>query len=63
MAFNEDTGDRIAWTKVEQLQGGNYEVVAYYDMKTDNLTTKGMTEVWIGQPAEARVLEYITKEG
>ena len=38
VAFNEDTGDRIAWTKVEQLQGGLYEVVAYYDMKTDNLS-------------------------
>ena len=38
MAFNEDTGDRIAWTKVEQLQDGLYEVVAYYDMKTDNLS-------------------------
>ena len=38
VAFNEDTGDRIAWTKVEQLQDGLYEVVAYYDMKTDNLS-------------------------
>ena len=38
MAFNEDTGDRIAWTKVEQLQEGMYQVVAYYDMKTDNLS-------------------------
>ena len=36
--FNDDTGDRIAWTKVEQLQNGLYEVVAYYDMKTDNLS-------------------------
>ena len=38
MAFNEDTGDRIAWTKLEQLQDGKYEKVAFYDQKTDNLT-------------------------
>ncbi len=43
VAFNEDTGDRIAWTKIEQLQRGKYEVVAYYDQKTDNLT-------WIPPP-------------
>ena len=38
MAFSEETGDRIAWTQVEQLQSGRYSVVAYYDQKTDNLT-------------------------
>ena len=30
MAFSEETGDRIAWTKVEQMQSNRYEVVAYY---------------------------------
>lgn len=38
VAFSEETGDRIAWTKIEQLQGTKYEVVAYYDQKSDNLT-------------------------
>lgn len=38
MAFNEDTGERIAWTMVEQLQDGTYVVAAFYDQKTDNLT-------------------------
>lgn len=38
VAFNEDTGDRIAWTQLEQLQAGKYEVVAFYDQRTDNLT-------------------------
>lgn len=38
VAFNEDTGDRIAWTKVEQLQDAVYEVVAFYDQKTDNMS-------------------------
>jgi gamma-aminobutyric acid type B receptor len=43
VAFNEDTGDRIAWTKIEQVQRGKYEVVAFYDMKSDNLS-------WIEPP-------------
>ena len=38
VAFNLDTGDRVAWTTVEQLQNGRYEKVAYYDMRSDNLT-------------------------
>lgn len=38
MAFSEETGDRIAWTKIEQLQNKRYEVVAFYDQKSDNLT-------------------------
>ena len=33
VAFSEETGDRIAWTKIEQLQRGKYEVVAFYDQK------------------------------
>ena len=28
----------MAWTKIEQLQKGKYEVVGYYDQTTDNLT-------------------------
>ena len=38
MAFNEDTGDRIAWTQIEQLQKGRYQIVGYYDQNSKNLT-------------------------
>ncbi len=38
VAFNQQTGDRIAWTKIEQLQDGTYVEVAYHDQRTDNLT-------------------------
>ncbi len=38
VAFNQQTGDRIAWTKVEQLQDGAYVEVALHDQRTDNLT-------------------------
>ena len=38
VAFSEETGDRIAWTKIEQLQDKRYRVVGFYDQKSDNLT-------------------------
>ena len=38
VAFSEETGDRMSWTKIEQLQKGIYEIVGYYDQTTDNLT-------------------------
>ncbi len=38
VAFNRQTGDRIAWTKLEQLQDGAYVEVALHDQRTDNLT-------------------------
>jgi hypothetical protein len=38
VAFSEETGDRMSWTKIEQLQKGKYEIVGYYDQTTDNLT-------------------------
>ena len=38
VAFSEETGDRMSWTKIEQLQKGVYEVVGYYDQTVDNLT-------------------------
>ena len=38
MAFSSDTGDRMALTMVEQLVGTKYQIVGYYDMRTDNLT-------------------------
>jgi len=38
VAFSEETGDRMAWTKIEQLINQKYEVVGYYDQSTNNLT-------------------------
>ena len=38
VAFSSDTGDRMALTMVEQLVGRKYQIVGYYDMRTDNLT-------------------------
>ena len=38
MAFSQETGDRMAWTKIEQLINQKYEVVGYYDQRTNNLT-------------------------
>ncbi|XP_047736416.1 gamma-aminobutyric acid type B receptor subunit 1 isoform X2 [Hyalella azteca] len=37
VAFKTD-GSRVAWTQVEQLIRGKYEVLGYYDGQTDNLT-------------------------
>jgi gamma-aminobutyric acid type B receptor len=38
VAFSEATGDRMAWTMIEQLVDTKYTVVGYYDQRTDNLT-------------------------
>lgn len=31
-------GDRIAWTQIEQMINGEYNVLGFYDTQTDNLT-------------------------
>eukprot|EP00090_Calanus_glacialis_P036355 TRINITY_DN6204_c0_g1_i1.p1 TRINITY_DN6204_c0_g1~~TRINITY_DN6204_c0_g1_i1.p1 ORF type:complete len:896 (-),score=194.35 TRINITY_DN6204_c0_g1_i1:234-2846(-) len=51
VAFSETTGDRMAWTMIEQLVDTKYTVVGYYDQRTDNLTwntdaTTGNELVW-----------------
>jgi len=51
VAFSEATGDRMAWTMIEQLVDTKYTVVGYYDQRTDNLTwntdpTTGNELVW-----------------
>ena len=38
VAFSSDTGDRMALTMIEQLVGTSYQIVGYYDQRTDNLT-------------------------
>ncbi|KAI1308651.1 Gamma-aminobutyric acid type B receptor subunit 1 [Halotydeus destructor] len=37
VAFS-DAGDRIAWTQIEQMVDGKYNLLGYYDTQTDNLT-------------------------
>ena len=57
VAFSEETGDRMSWTKIEQLQKGKYEIVGYYDQTTDNLT-------WVKPPeatSEAPIDTYFNK--
>ena len=38
MAFSEETGDRIAWTKIEQMQSNKYKVLAFYVSPNELLT-------------------------
>ena len=38
VAFSSDTGDRMALTMIEQLVNNSYQIVGYYDQRTDNLT-------------------------
>ena len=47
MAFSEETGDRIAWTKIEQLQHGKYEVVAFYDQKVTTVPCRSAISLHI----------------
>jgi len=50
VAFSSDTGDRMALTMVEQLVDTKYQIVGYYDMRTDNLTlnknSSGQEVIW-----------------
>ena len=49
VAFSSDTGDRMALTMIEQLVNKSYQIVGYYDQRTDNLTLvtndEGLMEV------------------
>ena len=40
VAFSEETGDRMAWTKIEQLIDQEYVEVGFYDQETGNLSWK-----------------------
>ncbi|XP_043940284.1 gamma-aminobutyric acid type B receptor subunit 1-like [Protopterus annectens] len=41
------TGSRMAWTMIEQLQGGKYTTIGYYDITKDNLSWYN-NDKWIG---------------
>uniref|UniRef100_A0A671MAN9 Gamma-aminobutyric acid type B receptor subunit 1-like n=1 Tax=Sinocyclocheilus anshuiensis TaxID=1608454 RepID=A0A671MAN9_9TELE len=52
-------GSRMAWTLIEQLQGGSYKKIGYYDSTKGNLSWYG-NDKWIGlgPPADqTRVIE------
>uniref|UniRef100_A0A8C1JI19 Gamma-aminobutyric acid (GABA) B receptor, 1b n=1 Tax=Cyprinus carpio TaxID=7962 RepID=A0A8C1JI19_CYPCA len=50
-------GSRMAWTLIEQLQGGSYKKIGYYDMTKGNLSWYG-NDRWIGSdpPADQTVV-------
>ncbi|XP_074470409.1 gamma-aminobutyric acid type B receptor subunit 1 isoform X1 [Sebastes fasciatus] len=50
-------GSRMAWTLIEQLQGGSYKKIGYYDSSKGNLSWYG-NDKWIGSgpPADQTVV-------
>uniref|UniRef100_A0A672LH75 Gamma-aminobutyric acid type B receptor subunit 1-like n=1 Tax=Sinocyclocheilus grahami TaxID=75366 RepID=A0A672LH75_SINGR len=50
-------GSRMAWTLIEQLQGGSYKKIGYFDMTKANLSWYG-NDRWIGSgpPADQTVV-------
>uniref|UniRef100_A0A6Q2XPD3 Gamma-aminobutyric acid (GABA) B receptor, 1b n=1 Tax=Esox lucius TaxID=8010 RepID=A0A6Q2XPD3_ESOLU len=50
-------GSRMAWTLIEQLQGGSYKKIGYYDSTKGNLSWYG-NDKWIGSgpPADQTVV-------
>uniref|UniRef100_A0A672NB51 Gamma-aminobutyric acid type B receptor subunit 1-like n=1 Tax=Sinocyclocheilus grahami TaxID=75366 RepID=A0A672NB51_SINGR len=50
-------GSRMAWTLIEQLQGGSYKKIGYFDMTKGNLSWYG-NDRWIGSdpPADQTVV-------
>ncbi|CAG0888622.1 unnamed protein product [Cyprideis torosa] len=56
------SGDRISWTKIEQMTDGKYHILGYYDTHSDNLTWHG-TVKWVGgkPPPDQTVVRYQRK--
>nr|XP_060485104.1 gamma-aminobutyric acid type B receptor subunit 1-like [Panthera onca] len=48
------SGSRMAWTLIEQLQGGSYKKIGYYDSTKDDLSWS-KTDKWIGKQGPADV--------
>ncbi|XP_070531823.1 gamma-aminobutyric acid type B receptor subunit 1-like isoform X2 [Ptychodera flava] len=47
------TGDRLAWTQIEQMTNGTYHKVGFYDSRNDNLTwIKAVKWLGDGPPAD-----------
>ncbi|XP_045154650.1 gamma-aminobutyric acid type B receptor subunit 1 [Echinops telfairi] len=51
------SGSRMAWTLIEQLQGGSYKKIGYYDSTKDYLSWTRMDK-WIGQCIPYDVLTF-----
>lgn len=50
-------GDRIAWTQIEQMVNGKYQLLGFYDTQTDNLTWfDRVTWSEIGKPPADRTI-------
>uniref|UniRef100_A0A8C8E6W8 Receptor ligand binding region domain-containing protein n=1 Tax=Otus sunia TaxID=257818 RepID=A0A8C8E6W8_9STRI len=47
------SGSRMAWTLIEQLQGGVYKKIGYYDSTKDNLSWYN-NDKWIGEQCRMR---------
>ncbi|NXB65314.1 GABR1 protein, partial [Struthidea cinerea] len=53
------SGSRMAWTLIEQLQGGVYKKIGYYDSTKDNLSWYN-NDKWIGGSPPADYTKVIT---
>ncbi|XP_041270212.1 gamma-aminobutyric acid type B receptor subunit 1, partial [Onychostruthus taczanowskii] len=53
------SGSRMAWTLIEQLQGGEYQKIGYYDSTKDNLSWYN-NDKWIGGSPPADYTKVIT---
>ncbi|XP_044837527.1 gamma-aminobutyric acid type B receptor subunit 1 isoform X1 [Mauremys mutica] len=53
------SGSRMAWTLIEQLQGGVYKKIGYYDSTKDNLSWYN-NDKWIGDAPPADYTKVIT---
>ncbi|KFP11187.1 Gamma-aminobutyric acid type B receptor subunit 1, partial [Egretta garzetta] len=53
------SGSRMAWTLIEQLQGGVYKKIGYYDSTKDNLSWYN-NDKWIGGAPPADYTKVIT---
>ncbi|KAG8195614.1 hypothetical protein JTE90_017911 [Oedothorax gibbosus] len=49
-------GDRIAWTQVEQMIGGNYTLLGFYDTQSDKLTWMKKEKWADGKPPPDRTI-------
>ncbi|XP_043940283.1 gamma-aminobutyric acid type B receptor subunit 1-like [Protopterus annectens] len=54
------TGSRMAWTMIEQLQGGSYKTIGYYDTTNNNLSWFN-SDKWIGDSPPADHTKVIPK--
>lgn len=57
-------GDRIAWTQIEQMVDGKYNLLGFYDTQTDNLTQSNNTIYWVDSekpPSDRTIIKVSLK--